>query len=145
MADSSVQLSIERHICKVDLPNEYFQSFEKKRLPLAWGALFEFDAVSADETIVAVISTSKRMTSGGKHGTGKTHKVLLDLAFLFGTECDIRLGVFTEECMWRWAQSQQVKGRIAPNIKLKLIQLSDSHRLSLEESRLIASNEVRPR
>jgi hypothetical protein len=144
VADSAVQLAVERWICSVHLPERFGQAFTKQRLPLAWGALFEYDAVSEDRRIVAVISTSKLMTAGGKQGAGKKHKILADLALLFGSSCENRLAIFTEPCMWRWASGQKAKGRVAPNIEIVLVDIPEVDRTRLESSRLIASNEVSP-
>lgn len=144
MADSAIQLAVERWICNTHLPECYGKVFTKQRLPLAWGALFEFDAVSDDQAIVAVVSTSKLMTAGGKQGAGKKHKILADLAYLHGTACELRLAIFTEPCMWQWASGQKAKGRVAPNIELVLVEIPAVDRGRLEAARLIASSEVLP-
>lgn len=144
MADSTAQLAVERWICNEHLTTLFRQPFHKRKLPLAWGALFEFDAVSEDGQVVAVISTSKRFTSGGRPGVGKQTKIERDLAFLHGTECMERLGIFTESCMHEWALGEQRKGRISPNVQLILVEIPVLERDALEVSRFRASNEVNP-
>jgi len=144
MADTTAQLLVEAWIRDKHLASRFGQEFTKKKLALAWGATFEFDAVSTDGSIVAVISTSKYKTGGGKHGTGKCHKVLVDLGYLFNTACTTRIAIFSEECMCKWFKLQQSKGRVAPNVEILCVGIPNDLRAELESAREKATREVSP-
>jgi hypothetical protein len=46
MANTRVQIEVERWIVKNHLPKHYHVKFDKKKLLLLWGGKFQFDAVS---------------------------------------------------------------------------------------------------
>ena len=49
---------------------KYNQKFRRERLLLSPRGIFDFDAVSSDNSIMANISTSSDLTSGGKSTAG---------------------------------------------------------------------------
>src|SRR6266404_9696240 len=67
MAHTGVQLEVEDWVRREWLPQEFGQRFSRERLKLTPGGFFDFDAVSADEKIVASISTSAARTATGNH------------------------------------------------------------------------------
>ena len=71
MADTRVQLEVEDWVRREWLPLKYNQKFSRERLRLTAGGVFDFDAVSSDNTIVANISTSSGITSGGRNPAAK--------------------------------------------------------------------------
>ena len=82
MADSRVQLETEDWVRREWLPRQFNQSFRRERLRLAPGGVFDFDAVSADDQIVANISTSSGITFGGHNPSAKVQKLRADMLFL---------------------------------------------------------------
>ena len=99
MADTGVQLEVEDWVRREWLPREFGQRFSRERLKLTPGGVFDFDAVSADEKIVASISTSASRTATGKLAVGKLTKIRSDMLFLLMASCDQRLVILTDETM----------------------------------------------
>ncbi|HYT19398.1 MAG TPA: hypothetical protein VEW05_04110 [Candidatus Polarisedimenticolia bacterium] len=75
MAQTGVQLEVEDWVRREWLPKEFGQRFTRERLGLTSGGVFDFDAVSADEKIVASISTSAARTARGNLAVGKLTKI----------------------------------------------------------------------
>jgi hypothetical protein len=75
MADTNVQTEAEKWIREVFLPKKYGQSFRQKNLEVQSRGKVKFDAVSDDDEIVAVISTSAGFTPDGKVATDALMKV----------------------------------------------------------------------
>jgi hypothetical protein len=67
---------------------------------LSSGGVFDFDAVSADRSIVATISTSGTKTASGKHAVGKLLKLRADMLFLLLANAPRSLVVLTERDMY---------------------------------------------
>ncbi|MEZ5929154.1 MAG: hypothetical protein R3C55_11850 [Parvularculaceae bacterium] len=67
MADTRVQVEVEDWVRRNWMQEKFGQPFHRDRIRLKSGGLFDFDAVSADQSIVASISTSSAKTSSGKH------------------------------------------------------------------------------
>jgi hypothetical protein len=73
------------------------QKFRREYLPLEGCTGFhEFDAVSADRTIVAGIKSSSGETSGGKNPSGKLASVYQELYFLSNVKADTKLLILTD-------------------------------------------------
>jgi hypothetical protein len=71
MANTKVQLEVEKWIRDYWLPAKFGQKFRKRELRLIPGGGFAFDGVSEDSKIVAVVSTSGFKISSGRSGAGK--------------------------------------------------------------------------
>ena len=82
MANTTVLLKVENWIRRTALKKKFGQSISTKLLPLRGDGKFEFDAVSEDGSIVALISTSGSMTQSEKPGVGKIHKIRSDALWL---------------------------------------------------------------
>jgi hypothetical protein len=100
MADTRVQLEVEDWVRTNWMKETYGQKFGRERVKLRSGGKFDFDAVSSDDEIVATISTSASITSGGKHGVGKMMKIRSDMLFLTMADAKRRLVVLTEKDMF---------------------------------------------
>ena len=101
MADTSINLEAERWVVENGLLS-YLpgKKFAKKKIDLTWGGKFEFDAVSEDGDIVAVVSTSAARTAAGKSAIGKYQKIKTDALYLLHIKNEARrVMVFTEPCM----------------------------------------------
>jgi hypothetical protein len=71
MADTRVQLEVEDWVRQEWMPQHFGVNFYRERLKIRSGGVFDFDAVSADKSIVATISTSGAKTSGGKYAAAR--------------------------------------------------------------------------
>ncbi len=118
--------------------------FVRERVPLSSGGVFDFDAVSVDGKIVAVISTSGSKTASGKHAVGKMNKIRSDIYFLLLAEAERRLVLLTEQDMHtRW--DREVKaGRVPRSIEFVHVEIPQDLNLKLQASRQRASQEVTP-
>jgi hypothetical protein len=115
--------------------------FSRERLPLRSGGVFDFDAVSDDRTIVATISTSASLTSGGKHGVGKTLKLRSDMLFLTMANAKRRLIIVTEREMYERCEKEAGGGRVPPEIEFACATIPDELRNKLIAARSKASGE----
>jgi hypothetical protein len=142
MADSSVQLVVENWIRREWLPKAYGQVFRSASLRLVPGGDFNFDAVSADNSIVANISTSNTKTARGKLAAGKIQKIRADVLFLLMAQADKRLIVLTERDMFDFWEAEKRSGRVPLKIEFLRVELPADISESLKEARRIASEEV---
>lgn len=145
MADTRVQLEVEDWVRKTWMPDALGQQFGRERLPLRSGGKFDFDAVSADEKIIATISTSSSLTSGGKHGVGKMMKIRSDMLFLVMAAAERRLVILTEEDMYRRCLSEVESGRVPPEIEFMHASIPADYRERLEKAKAKSSAEVSPK
>ena len=100
MANTEIQHKVEDWVRVNFLEREYNCSFTEKKVPLIWGGVFKFDAVSEDGKIVANISTSAANMAGGKPGIGKKKKLLADTLYLLNVKSDMKkILIFTEKNM----------------------------------------------
>jgi hypothetical protein len=144
MADTRVQLEAEDWVRREWLPKFFNQQFRRERLQLSAGGIFDFDAVSLDNTIVANISTSTGITSGGKNPAGKIQKLRADMLFLLMIKAEKRLIVLTEKGMYDLCIKEQGNGRVPLEIEFILVELPEALSMSLQNARSIASKEVSP-
>ena len=144
MADTRIQLEAEDWVRQVWMPQQYGQSFRRERLRLEAGGLFDFDAVNADNSIVASISTSGALTSGGKGAAGKLHKLRSDMLFLSMVKAQKRIVILTERDMYELCQREKLDGRAPLSIEFVHVELPHDLSLRLQEAKQAASREVSP-
>ena len=144
MADTRIPLEAEDWIRQEWLPQKYGQSFRRERLRLDAGGVFDFDAVSADNFIVASISTSSASTSGGKRGAGKLKKLQADMLFLIMAKAQKRMIVLTERDMYQLCQKEKSDGRVPLSIEFVHAELPDDLAIRLRGAKETASREVSP-
>jgi len=143
MAETKTQLEIEDWIRREWLSGKFRQRFIKDTVRLTSGGVFEFDAVSADESIVTCISTSGLTTSGGKPGSGKKHKIRSDLFFLLLTpNSKQRLMVFTEQDMHEFWLKEQKNGRVPRDIQFLIAAIPMELREKLSRAKAKSAEEV---
>jgi hypothetical protein len=145
MADTRVQLEVEDWVRKHWMPAEFGKKFRRERLTLRSGGKFDFDAVCEDDEIVASISTSSSMTSGGKAGAGKLMKLRSDMLFLLMSEATRRIVVLTEKDMYNKCLVEREGGRVPPEIEFALAVIPEDLRLKLIKAKDQSSREVSPR
>lgn len=144
MADTRIQLEIERWIRTQWLPANYGQEFVPRRLCLSTGGYFDFDAVSADGSIVANISTSSAPTASKKPGSGKMNKLRSDILFLLMIAAKTRLLILTEPNMYAKCLRQKQIGRIPNEIEFALAEIPNELKQRLTEAKKLAAQEVTP-
>jgi len=124
---------------------EHFgEAFTRERLPLTSGGVFDFDAVSADHSIAASISTSGATTAAGKHGVGKLLKIRSDMFFLLLANVRRRIVVLTESDMFELCKKEAAGGRVPTSIEFALASIPADLRSKLTSARGTASKEVSP-
>jgi len=144
MADTRVQLEVEDYVRREWMLAQYGQPFSRERVRLSPGGVFDFDAVTADHSIVAAISTSGARTATGKNAVGKFLKVRSDIYFLLLAEASRRILVLTERDMHEKCQREKESGRIPECIEFALAEIPQELRERLQAARRKASNEVSP-
>ncbi len=143
-ADTTAQLEVEDWIRRNWLPQKFGQKFHRERLRLSAGGLFDFDAVSDDEKIVAVISTSGAKTRRGRAGAGKLVKIRSDVYFLLLVESAKRIVVFTEQDMFGRFNRERHAGRIPHEIESYVAEIPPDLRRRLEAARKASIDEFEP-
>jgi hypothetical protein len=116
MADSTVTIKIEDWVRNVWMKNAYGQSFSKKILVLNTGGNYEFDAVSEDNKIVGLISTSSAFTASGNRAPGPNRKIKADILYFTMIMAERKLLVFTEDNLYKEFVSEKKNGRIPCDI-----------------------------
>lgn len=144
MADTRCQVECEDWVRREWMPMFFGQPFYRERMPLKSGGVFDFDAVSADKTIVASISTSGSRTARGKNATGKMMKLRSDMLYLLLCEASRKLIVLCEEDMYARCQVEQESGRLPKEIEFFHAPLPEKLAIRLIAARKVGSEEVSP-
>ena len=144
MADTRVQLEVEDWVRRNWMPMTFGKQFRRERIRLRSGGMFDFDAVCDDDQIIATISTSSSLTSGGKHGVGKMMKLRSDMLFLIMAEATRRIVVLTEHDMYDRCLGEKNSGRVPPEIEFALAEIPDELRTRLKSAKAKSSLEVSP-
>lgn len=144
MADTRVQRSVEEWVRSEWMPRQYGHDFMRKRVTLSPGGHFEFGAVSADDGIVATVSTSGSKTAGGKNAVGNMNKIRSNIYFLLLTAARKRIVIFTERDMYeRWLKEAE-DGRVPSSVDFAHVNIPQELNTKLHASRQTASQEVTP-
>lgn len=145
MADTRCQLECEDWVRQEWMQQEFGQRFHRERVRLSSGGVFDFDAVSADGTTVASISTSGSRTGSGKLAVGKLMKIRSDMLFLLLAAAKRSLMIFTEKDMYDLCIKEIEGGRAPENIECFHAQLPADLAAKLQIARRASSEEVSPR
>jgi hypothetical protein len=144
MADTRIQLEVEDWVRREWMRERYQQPFSRERLRLSSGGVFDFDAVSHDNKIVATISTSGSKTATGKHAVGKLLKIRSDMFFLLLAAAQRRIVVLTERDMYDLCIKEVTGGRVPSNIEFVHAEISPQLASKLKSAKADASKEVSP-
>jgi hypothetical protein len=144
MADTRIQLEAEDWVRREWLPKQFNQPFRRERLRLKPGGVFDFDAVSYDDTIVANISTSSGITAGGKNPAAKIQKIRADMLFLLMVRAEKRLVILTEKDMYELCRKEKTNGRVPEEIEFLHAELPVALVMALKEAKKKAADEVSP-
>ncbi len=141
MASTLIHDEVETWVREKWLRPRLGREFTKKNLRLTSGGEFEFDAVSADEEIVANISTSSLKTASGNVGAGKIAKVRSDIYFLLLAPCLKKLMLLTDSDMHEAWLRQIDRGRVPDSIQIRCVELPNPLREKLRNAQKNASEE----
>ena len=142
MANSKIQLLIEAWIKNKWLPEKYSKKFSAQHLQLNTEGCF--DAVSADRSIVANISTSSCRTARGKIASAKIQKMRADILFLTMVIADKKIIVLCEKDMYDYLIKEKKNGRVPDEIAFLHAPIPEHLTKALELARKIAVQEVSP-
>jgi len=118
------------------------QPFFRERVKLTSGGIFDFDAVTADRSIVGTISTSSARTTSGKLATGAVMKLRSDMLFLVLAAAKRSILVLTEKDMFDWYQKEASIGRVPPQIEVVHAPLPNHLALKLVGAKRRSSDEA---
>ena len=141
MADTRIQLEVEDWVRRNWMLSQYGMKFSRERLRLRSGGIFDFDAVTEDRSIVAVISTSGAKTANGKHAVGKILKLRSDMLFLTMVEAKRRIILLTEQDMCDLLKREFEGGRTPREIEFVCAEIPGDLRTKLIKAREKASGE----
>ncbi|HUW58535.1 MAG TPA: hypothetical protein VMZ92_18005 [Planctomycetota bacterium] len=144
MADTRIQRAVEDWVRRNWMPQQYGVDFFRERVTLTSGGVFDFDAVSADRSIVANISTSSATTASGKLGVGKLTKIRSDIYFLLLAEAKRRIMVLTDRTMYERCMKEAEAGRVPDSIEFAHAEIPEELAAKLHEAKSRASKEVSP-
>ena len=145
MADTRAQKKAETWLLEHSLPEFFGTTFSGRKVVLAWDGKFEFDAVSADGSIVANVSTSSARTAGNKLATAKIQKIKCDTLYLLHARgAKKRVLVFTEADMLHHFEKEVRNGRFPKGVKLLHMALPEALQREVERARKVASDETSP-
>ena len=145
MADTRVQLEVEDWVRREWMPNYFGKRFRHERLSLSPGGVFDFDAVSDDDSMVATISTSGAKTASGKLAVGKLLKIRSDMFFLLlAAKAQRRVVVLTEPEMLELCKKEVEGGRVPASIEFVLAEIPAHLIDKLKKARAVSSKEVSP-
>ena len=126
------------------MPTAFAANFVSRKHRLEPGGEFAFDAISEDGQTIALITTSRAKTSGGKGGVGKQMKMRADALFLTMAVCTRRMMIFADPGMHQWCHDEQARGRLPRAIEFHHVELPLEMAQALALSQEKASCEVRP-
>lgn len=111
MANTNAQLEAEKWIGDVELPKLSGQHFRQRSLLLKSKGEFKFDAVSDNQKIVAVISTSGGVRNNDRLATAKLQKIHSDVYWflMLDRQPETSIFVFTEQSMINMIDAEKKK------------------------------------
>jgi hypothetical protein len=136
MADTTYLKKVVEPFIREKLADEYGISFESRILTLT-----TVDAVSEDLKIVGAIKTAGGKTATGRIPSGKIKDSLAELYYLTLVSASERLLILTSPEFYKIMENL-LKGRLAPGLTLKLIELSGEIEKEVEKIKKRASVEV---
>jgi hypothetical protein len=124
-------------ILEVFLPKQYGKSFRPKKLLLQSRGNASFEAVSDDEEIVAMISTSSGLLANGKVDTGALMKIRSDALKILWLEHtpSKRFIILTNPSMSRVIREEIKKGHFPKETELLRVKLPAAIEAKIEGER----------
>jgi hypothetical protein len=141
MANTRYLTTVVETWVRSQLGERFGQPFQKQRLRLSTGREMEFDAVSADATVVAAIKTSSGLTSGGNFPSGKVNSCIADLWYLNLVDAPERLLVLTNPTFYEIFIGR-MDGAIPNGIEVLSLQLPVEIQSEVDQVVASASSEM---
>jgi hypothetical protein len=121
MANTAILRTKVEPVIRAGLESEFTQRFTSQVLSLPGGASREFDAVSADGTVVVSIKTSSGLTSGGHIPGGKINGCI-DLYYLSLLSAPVRRLVLTNPEFYE-IFVKRMTGALPEGVEVRLVPL----------------------
>lgn len=128
---AKLRYKVEPVICAA-LEQQFGQPFSSQVLPLPGGAAREFDAVSADRSVVVSIKSSSGLTSGGNFPGGKVNGSIADLYYLSLVGAPIRWLVLTNPEFYA-IFTKRMEGALPDGVEVHLVELSADLQAEVDE------------
>ncbi len=125
------------------LAETYGQAFAPRVLRLKPGGAHEFDAVSADGSVVGGIKSNSGLTSGGNHPTAKVATCLNEVYYLTLVSAPTRLLVLTNP-HFHAIFTKVTTGAIADGVEVVLVPLPAEMQHEVDQVTKRASREMGP-
>ena len=122
MANTAILRSKVEPAIRARLAEEFGQPFSSQILTLPGGARREFDAVSADGSVVVSVKTSSGLTSGGNLPGGKINSCTADIYYLSLLHAPVRRLVLTNPEFFA-IFTHRMQGAIAAGVDVVLMPL----------------------
>lgn len=142
MANSRYRHEVEKFVRETFLPVRFGKRFAGKAVCLSDGGLFNCDAVSDDESIIACICTNAGKTASGRTATPKLMKVRSDILFMLRASASRRLIVTTCADMHALCERQRAIGRMPREIEFHLADIEVEMRLRLRQEHIVGAAEM---
>jgi hypothetical protein len=148
MADSTFRTQVEAFVRDQWLCRLIGQVFTKSTVALNTGGKFEFDAVSADNKILACISTNAgrtiSMRGRSKKARPKLHKIRSDILYMLCSEAQRRLVILTDLNMYDLCMEEVNGGRMPQGIEFLLADVPNEMQDRLGREHYDGACEVTP-
>ena len=141
MADTMyLRRAVEDYV-RDQLAKEFGQAFTAEFLALRPGGRHEFDAVSADRSVVASVKSASGLTSGGNIPNGKINDCLAELYYLSLVEAPLRRLVLTTPAFFDIFTRRTV-GAVSSDIAVMCVPLPPDIQAKVDSVVRAASREV---
>lgn len=146
MANTRLLTNQVEDYIRTELARQFGQPFQKQFLPISQRldgsqAMHEFDAVSADGTIVAGIKSASGKTGGGRRPAGKIASAYQELYFLSLVRAERRILVLTAPDFYEILR-KDCDGKLAAGLELMLIELPPLLKAQVQVVQTIAREEM---
>jgi hypothetical protein len=116
-------------------------AFEKREVRLRTGASRSFNAVAEDGSIIATVTNSSGLTSGGKKPVGKIRGAIAELYFLSLADAPKRLLIATDPDFFAILRNE-LAGALADGLQISQLALPVGLAASVHEVTAAASTEM---
>lgn len=137
---AKLRYKVEPVICAA-LEHEFGQPFSSQVLSLPGGATREFDAVSADRSVVVSIKSSSGLTSGGNFPGGKVNGSIADLYYLSLVGAPVRRLVLTNPAFYA-IFINRMEGALPEGVEVRLVELPAELQVEVDEVVRNAADEI---
>jgi hypothetical protein len=143
MADTMyLRRAVEDYV-RAQLAKEFGHAFTAEYLELRPGGLHEFDAVSADRSVVASVKSASGLTSGGNIPSGKINDCLAELYYLSLVDAPLRRLVLTTPAFFDIFTRRTI-GAVSSDIAVVCVPLPPDIQAKVDSVVRAASREVTP-